>query len=139
MRRFRFAIKRILATAAFAASVGAYATPPSDPICRAPNSLELIAGIREQITAEATVRRRHIGPQQPAARPQLSIEVSSGTSLPRLIIGSTPGRTFHLEVTSDLSSAQWNPWLSGVFGEQPVGWNDDSFGGTASRFFRLRV
>lgn len=115
------------------------ATPPGDPICGAPSSLEFVRGIRAQMASDREVLRRTLRLQQAGLKPRLWIERRDVFDPPRLILPAAPGQIYHLEATSDLGSDRWTSWLSVLLGDQPLTWNDDSMRATPFQFFRLRM
>jgi hypothetical protein len=139
MKTYRFSLQRAFASAILIAAAALHATPPSDPICGAPNSLEVVRAIRAQMAAEASAQRAPVLLPQALVLPRLSIEPPHALDPARLILGGAPGQTYHLEATTDPGSAKWSPWLSVVLGDQPLTWSDDSMRTTPFQFFRLRA
>jgi hypothetical protein len=124
---------------AFPAALGVlHATPPGDPICGVPSSLDRVRVIRAQKAAKTTAGLVAVGWQQADSPPRLSIERPGTFDLPRLILQGTVGGTYHLETTASVSSPAWAPFLSVILGDQPLNWSDDLLGTTPSGFFRVR-
>jgi len=120
------------------ASLAVRATPPFDPICGTPNSLDRVMAIRAERAPATKARHGTIRLQGPEAQPRLSLNRSHPLDPPRLILQGAVGRTYHLEATPNLASQPWAPVLSVVMGEQPLAWSDGIPGKAASAFFRLR-
>ena len=119
-------------------SLAVRATPPFDPICGTPNSLDRVLAIRAERTPATNARRGTILLQSPEARPRLLLNRPHPLDPPRLILQGSVGKTYHLETTPNLGSQPWAPMLSVVMGEQPFAWTDGILGRAASGFFRLR-
>src|SRR5262245_27521106 len=142
MKLFRFTAPKgaLLSVCVLVVAAGSlHGTPPGDPICSAPNSLEFVQAIRDQMAAAANATRKPVRLLQAATRPQLRIEWPHELTLPRLMLSGTPAQTYHLEATSDLTSAQWTPWLSVVLDDQTLSWTDQLMLHNSLRFFRLRA
>ena len=113
------------------------ATPPGDPICGTPNSLERVIAIRAERASAAQVRLEVIRRQSVGAAPRLSIQQPGHADPLRLLLQGAPGG-YALETTDNLTRPIWTPFLSIVLGEQPLTWSDERLGMAPSRFFRLR-
>ena len=92
--------------ALMAPSLPLWATPPGDPICGVPSSLQPVLAIRAKLAEEAKVRRQLLRLQQAASLPRLSIEHPDPFDLPRLILGGPAGQTCELEASSDPASGK---------------------------------
>jgi hypothetical protein len=114
------------------------ATPPIDPICGAPSSLENVRAMRRQRMEEGGERRGSFGLQQVVNAPRLSIELLNFSEPPRLILSGLSGRTYHLESSDNPASSVWKPWLSVNLGDQSLIWSDGLIGRLPRQFFRLR-
>jgi len=81
-------------------------TPPSDPICAAPNSLFLVEGIRLDLARETSNKRSALRRMGPESTPQLNL----ADGIHRAgFAGCSPaptGDAFHLESKSDLRTAE---------------------------------
>jgi len=120
------------------ASLVVRATPPFDPICGSPSSLDRVMAIRAERAPATNARRGTIRLQSPEAQPRLSLNRPHPFDPLRLILQGPVGKTYHLETTPNLGSQPWAPVLSVVMGEQPLAWSDGLPGEAASGFFRLR-
>ena len=118
------------------ASALIYATPPADPICGNPSSLDLVNALRAQMTLKSNPAPSFR--QQVATPPQLSIQRPTTSNLPLLNLGGAAGQTYHLDALFSLAAPQWKPWLSVTLGDQPLTWSHDSMLGQPFQFFRLR-
>lgn len=115
-----------------------HATPPLDPVCGLPGSLELVRSIRAQRLAVAQMRHGTIRPQGPEVPPGLSIERPEPGLPPRLWFQGAAGQTYQLETTDNLSAPQWSSPLTFVLGENVLSWSDELLGSPHSGFLRLR-
>ncbi len=116
----------------------AYATPSGEPICGSPSSYDFVKAVRARKALTAKIARVSAAARalQP---PTLEIEPTLTANTPRLILGGSPGQTYQLEETSDLSSNQWTSSLSVTLGDQPLVWEDISSTVSPFQFYRLRA
>ena len=123
-----------------AAVVHLQATPPADPICGTPSSLDLVTAIRRQMLREQKLRRGTLNAFQAELPPRLSIARDKPLDLPRLIMSGSAGRSYELEAISGLGSSSWQSILTVNLGQEPLSWDDVTIGGGASyQFFRMRA
>jgi hypothetical protein len=112
------------------------ATPPGDPICGIPSSLERVLAIRAERASALPTRQGAL--RAFAADPRLTLEKSAFGDPLHLLLEAPAGDTFTLESTPDLASPNWTPSLSALFPDQPLLWTDQSSASAPFGFFRLR-
>lgn len=116
------------------------ATPPADPICRSPNSLDLVQSLR--LEAQAKQRRSGVLSATGLANglelpPRLSIARNDPLAVPRLIFSGSAGKSYDLQASSTLGGNSWQSILTVNLGADPVGWDDELKGSAPFRFYRL--
>jgi len=112
-------------------------TPPSDPICAAPNSLFLVEGIRLDLARETSNKRSALRRMGPESTPQLNFGGWDSPGGLRWLLTGPTGDAFHLESKSDLRTAEWTPAATVVFGSQSVLWRDGMAAAQPQAFYRL--
>lgn len=141
MRHFRFLLpglsdwRLILLILAGATNSPLLGTPPADPICGAPNSLERVQKVRLQLSLQRKAAS-FIG-QQAELLPRLTIERTESREFPKLVFFGAADQTYDLEATPTLTG-QWNSLLTFRLGGTQLNWNEESLGQSSLQFYRLR-
>lgn len=118
------------------------ATPPVDPICRSPNSLDLVQTLRQEAQSKMRYRPRLFSAKGPAAglelAPRLSIARNDALAIPQLVLSGRAGQTYDLQAASTPVGNSWQSILTVNLGAGPVVWDDELGGSAPFRFYRLR-